>query len=74
MSTRSDQPADRDAQFEEALRSLPREVLIALLMLEARRVEKVHDCGGCARLALASGNGRATLPGDAARLGTIRKA
>lgn len=50
MST-NDNPAQADA-FDAAIRTLPREHLIALVLLESRRKETIYTCGGCARLAL----------------------
>ncbi len=42
------------AEFEAAVHALTKEQLAALLLMDARRRETVHDCGGCARLVIAA--------------------
>jgi len=57
MSQQQNQSLERPQHvpFEAAIRALSREDLIALVLMESRRRETVHNCGGCARLAIAAG-------------------
>ena len=55
MTEQATAPAAERVPFEAAIRNLPREDLIALVLMESRRRETVHNCGGCARLVIAAG-------------------